>query len=109
MWSDVIIREKGKTKPKIIGRYNDKTNTFETVRDYKKHLLRKQNAWAIDYKLLKEFLLPKNSYIVIIDSHRSTTYKTTATAFYSQGHEIEYLNHRKQMCMNLNLFKKESI
>lgn len=109
MRQDVVIRETPNSKPKKIGTYNATENVFETVRDYRKHLLRKQNAWALDYKLLEEFLLPKNSSIVILDSKRSTVYKTTAKFFIEHGVEIEYLQHRKQMCLNLELFEKEKI
>lgn len=109
MFKDVVIRETPNSKPKVIGRFNADTNTFETVRNYTKHLLRNKNAWALDYKLLKELLLPSNSLIVIIDSKRSTVYKTNAEHFYNKGEEIEYLNHRKQMCLNLDLFQKEKL
>lgn len=109
MLQDVVIRERPNSKPKKIGTYNDEDNVFETHRDYKKHLLRNQNAWAIDYKLLEEFLLPRNSSIVIIDIKRSTIYLTTAKYFKDYGKEIEYLDHRKQICMNVDLFLKEKL
>ena len=109
MYTDVVIRETERSKPKVIGRFNRDKNVFETVRDYEKHLLRKKNAWALDYKLVKELLLPSNSLIVIIDNKRSTVYKTTAKDLMEKGEEIEYLQHRKQICMNLNHFSKERI
>lgn len=107
MLQDVVVRETPKSKPKVIGKYNDTNNTFESVRDYTKHLLRNKNAWSIDYKLLMEFLLPKNSFINIIDNKRKVVYKTNATTFKDKGEEIEYLDHRKQICLNLDLFDKE--
>jgi len=103
----LVIRETPNSKPKKIGRYDDVKNTFYTSRDYTKHLLRNQNAWALDFKLLEEFLIPRDSSIVIVDSKRSTIYKTTAKEFLEKGNEIEYLNHRKQICMNLDYFTKE--
>lgn len=109
MYREVVIRETPNAKPKLIGKYNQDTNTFETTRDYRKHLLRNQNAWAIDHKLLVEFLLPKDSTISIIDTKRSTVYSTTAKHFFEKGTEIEYLKHRKQMCLNLEHFNKERI
>lgn len=109
MFKNVVIRETPTSKPKLIGKFNEHTNVFETTRDYRKHLLLKKNAWALDYKLLKELLLPRNSTIIIIDSRRSCVYKTNAETFYNKGEEIEYLQHRKQMCMNLELFDKERI
>lgn len=109
MFTDVVIRETPTSKPKKIGKYNSAENYFQTTRDYTKHLLRKHNAWAIDYKLLEEFLLPKDSSIVILDSKRRTVYTTTAKKFKEQGREIEYLKHRKQICMNLDLFDIEKL
>lgn len=109
MFKDVVIRETPTSKPKVIGRFDAETNVFETVRDFKKHLLLKKNAWAVDYKLLTELLLPSNSMIIIHDTKRSTLYKTNAKTLYEKGEEIDYLKHRKQMCMNLELFEKERI
>lgn len=109
MFKDVVIRETPRSKPKVIGRFDSETNTFETTRDFKKHLLLNKNAWAIDYKLLKELLLPSNSTIIIHDVRRSTLYKTSAKTLYEKGEEIDYLKHRKQICMNLDLFDKERL
>ena len=105
----MAIREPNSDKPKVIGKYVEETNVFRTARDYTKHLLKKYNAWAVDYNVLVEFLLPRNSTILIIDSKRSTIYKTTAEEFYNKGEEIEFLNHRKQMYLNLDYFSKEKI
>ena len=109
MFKDVVIRETPRSKPKVIGRFDADTNVFETMRDFKKHLLLKKNAWAIDYKLLTELLFPSNSTILIYDTKRTTLYKTNAKTLYEKGEEIDYLKHRKQMCMNLELFEKERI
>lgn len=105
----MVVKETPDSKYKIIGKYNQEKNIFETKRDYTKHLLRKQNAWALDYKLLVEFLLPRNSTISIIDVKRSTVYFTTAQYFVDKGVEIEYLKHRKQICLNLEYFNKERL
>lgn len=99
----IVIKEG--TKEKVIGDYDRNKNVFTTTRDYTKHLIRKTNSWAIDYKLLKELLVPNNATIKIRDTKRRKTYIVSAKDFYNLGREIEYLNHRKQVSLNLNNFE----
>lgn len=109
MLHTIIIRETGSDKPKRIGRYDDVNNVFFTSRVASKHLLRNQNAWAIDFKLFNDILLPKNALISIKERKTGVIYNARAIVFKEHGEEVEYLNHRKQICLNLEYFTKEKI
>lgn len=109
MFKNVVLRETPNSKPKIIGRYDSDTNVFETTRSIKKHLLRNQNAWAIDLKLFKTFLVPRNATIKIIEPNIGMIYTASVNDFSNFGSEIEYLNHRPQICLNRSHFVKEEI
>ena len=109
MLHSIVIKEEGSNRIKRIGRYDDIKNIFFTSRDTSKHLLRNKNALAIDYKLFKEILLPKNAFISIRDYKKNCLYNVYASVFAEHGEEIEYLNHRKQICLNLDYFHKEKL
>lgn len=105
----LVIREKGTNKSKKIGVYDDIVNSFSTSRNSSKHLLRNRNAWSIDYKLFTELLLPRNSFICIKDTKKKILYQTRSEVFKEHGEVIEYNNHRTQICLNLDHFKKEKL
>ena len=109
MFKNVVLRETPTSKPKLIGRYDSDTNVFETTRSVRKHLLRNQNAWAIDLKLFKTFLEPRKATIKIIEPNIGMIYIANADDFTNFGSEIEYLKHRPQICLNRSHFVKEEI
>lgn len=109
MLHTIIIKEEGSNKPKKIGRYDDVRNIFHTSRDTSKHLLRNRNAWALDYKLFKEVLLPSNASIHITEKKKGLLYTVSANTFEQHGEVIEYNNHRPQICLNLGHFTKEKL
>ena len=109
MLHTIIIKEQGSNKPKKIGRYDDVRNIFITSRDTSKHLLRNRNAWALDYKLFKDVLLPVNASIRIYERKKGLLYTVKANVFEEHGEVIEYQNHRPQICLNLDYFTKEKL
>lgn len=109
MLHTIIIKEEGSNKPKKIGRYDDIRNIFLTSRDITKHLFRNKNAWAIDYKLFKDVLLPVNASIRIQERKKGILYTVTSELFEKHGEVIEYNNHRPQICLNLEYFTKEKL
>lgn len=68
----------------------------------KVHLLRRLDAWAIDYWLLTQ--LPNETVIEIYDKDDKKTYTTTKQHYWSKGEVVEYGNFGKQVALTRSQF-----
>lgn len=101
----IMITEKD-GKRKYAGMYDDELNEFVTYRNKKKHLLRKYNAWSLDKKLVEEVLQPNNAIINIVAKSSKEKFEITTEEFIKHSGEVEFHQHRKQLYVNIERFKR---
>ena len=104
MIQDVFVIEADKKKKKV-GEFHVSYNSFVSVRDSRKHLLRKYNAWAIDKKVVLKFLQPRKCWIVIVDTYERVIYSVTSEKFIHESGEVNFNQHNPQLYLNMELFE----
>jgi len=102
---DIVLTEDNGVK-KRVGQLDITNNVFITKRDSVKHLLRKYNAWAIDKKLVEEILVPRNALIRIESIGERVFYELEAVTFKELASETTYYQHRTQLYLNREQFRK---
>lgn len=104
----VVITEDNGNK-RIIGEYDKENKIFITHREGEKHLFRKYNAWAVDKKVVEMLQKEGNPLIVIIDVKNKVRYEISTKDFIKYANEIQYYEHRKQLYVPKEKFRRVSI
>lgn len=98
---EIVRMTDGFGQVRQIGRRVD--DTLYLVRERKKHLFRKLNAWAIDADVLD--LRDDINIYILLDVETGKEYITTRKLLRTKGERIQYEGHGEQYALSLEFWK----